>query len=160
MATRPLSKRMSRFLVLSATHPLLKQIAIKVQTDCWEWQGKLDPDGYGRFNGYSAARLVWSFYRQEPERGKPFVIRHKCDNLKCCNPLHLTAGTVIDNVRDRVERGRSAVGSRNGRAKLTPSQALEILVSDEPIEQLAKIHGVAPRTVRDLKAGRTWKAIE
>ncbi|MFN8696309.1 MAG: hypothetical protein ACK50D_13240 [Burkholderiales bacterium] len=88
------------------------------------------------------------------------MLRHKCDNPKCCNPLHLTKGTVADNVRDRVERGRSAIGSRNGRTKLTPEQALAIFVSEEPVAYVARMYGVAPKTVRDLKAGRTWKAIE
>jgi HNH endonuclease len=37
------------------------------------------------------------------------VLRHKCDNRMCMNPNHLEPGTVQDNVKDMVSRGRHAL---------------------------------------------------
>ncbi len=76
--------------------------------DCLEWTGCLNTDGYPRANlkGNSNVKvhrevffLVNGFY--------PPVVRHKCDNPVCINPDHLEAGTNIDNIKDRVERGRT-----------------------------------------------------
>ena len=41
-------------------------------------------------------------------------VRHACDNPPCCNPSHLFDGTNIENMADMREKGRSAVGARNG----------------------------------------------
>ena len=35
------------------------------------------------------------------------IIRHSCDNARCINPLHLVAGTQLDNVMDQVHRQRN-----------------------------------------------------
>jgi hypothetical protein len=49
------------------------------------------------------------------------MIRHKCDNPLCINPVHLEPGTPADNTRDMFERNRQAdrKGINNGNSKLT-----------------------------------------
>jgi len=37
------------------------------------------------------------------------VLRHTCDNRMCMNPNHLKPGTIQDNVKDMVARGRHAL---------------------------------------------------
>ena len=54
------------------------------------------------------------------------VLRHTCDNKWCINPSHLIEGTHADNVKDRVDRDRSACGEYNGRSKLTNEAVVEI----------------------------------
>jgi hypothetical protein len=75
---------------------------------CWEWQGALAA-GYGRYKlkgrVVGAHRYAWEWVNGPVPSG--LVVRHKCDNPKCCNPDHLDVGTYRDNVSDMVERGRA-----------------------------------------------------
>ena len=124
---------------------------------CWPWIGKTDRDGYGIANGSKRAhRLVWAeFYgvRLDPN----LVIRHDCDNPTCCNPLHLTGGSQLANVADRVSKQRSARGIGNGRNKLTLDQVREIYLSSENPKPLGLRFGIHEATVRGIKTGKTWK---
>lgn len=78
--------------------------------ECWPWTRAHNGRGYGRlrFKGkYEAAHRV-AFELAAGRRPELHVL-HSCDNPKCCNPAHLREGTALDNSRDMVERGRSAV---------------------------------------------------
>ena len=88
-----------------------------LETACWIWRGYTDKAGYGVFRPFlggpvRAHRYVYLLSREDA----PEVVRHKCDTPACVSPYHLEGGTHADNVADRVERGRSARGDRNGRS--------------------------------------------
>lgn len=90
-----------------------------------------------------------------------YVIRHTCDNASCINPEHLILGTHQDNVRDRVERGRSARGNLNGRSKLTELDVIEIRNSrDRSSVELGREYGVDPKAIRSIWQGKTWTHID
>jgi len=76
---------------------------------CWEWIGTTDRNGYGSLQinkkYYLAHRLIYYFHYNVWPNG--LVVRHKCDNRKCCNPHHLELGTDKDNARDTINRGRN-----------------------------------------------------
>jgi hypothetical protein len=77
--------------------------------ECWPWLGAPNNrHGYGGFwfDGKSelAHRLAYRLTFGQITDG--FWILHSCDNPPCCNPAHLREGTVVDNNRDRTERGR------------------------------------------------------
>lgn len=100
---------------------------------CWGWRGVLDKDGYGRYGidgrqggEKRAHRVAYALSKGPIPDG--MVVRHSCDSRTCTNPKHLLIGTHADNVRDRVQRGRSydAHGERNNAAKLTWSAVEEI----------------------------------
>jgi hypothetical protein len=72
---------------------------------CWEWTGDKFKRGYGRVKeGVYAHRF--SFELHFGPLDQRTVVRHRCDNVSCVNPAHLLAGTQLDNMRDKVERGR------------------------------------------------------
>jgi hypothetical protein len=102
-------------------------------------------------------RLVY-----EKENGKipdNMIIRHTCDKGDCINPNHLIIGTHEDNVKDRVERGRSAIGENNGRSKLKPGQVCEIRKSNLPPMRLAEIYNVDRKAIIQIIERKTWKHI-
>lgn len=78
-------------------------------TDCWEWQGNLNPDGYGRiwFNSKTLlTHRVVAYICLGLDLDGELQALHKCDNPKCFNPLHLFIGTEQDNMHDRDIKGR------------------------------------------------------
>lgn len=137
---------------------------------CWEWKQKSRlPSGYGRItiDGKSmlAHRAAWEFfYGPIPEK---MIVRHKCDNPCCCNPLHLELGTDADNYNDMVTRGRrvlsGAKGERNCKAKLTKDQVMQIRqmykTGKESTNTLARKFGVTQPLVSQIILNKIWKHV-
>jgi hypothetical protein len=125
---------------------------------CWPWSGAPNSEGYGlvKIDGtnYRAHRLAYIAAYGEIDEGT--VVRHRCHNRLCCNPVHLRAGTHADNVADRGVSGRTAIGSANGRAKLNEAQAAEIYLAAGTRTELGARYGVDPKVIRDIKLGRKW----
>lgn len=106
---------------------------------CLEWTGGLDKDGYGKFQ-ISLPRLVQGKQQQchirahrlafELTNGRVpegLLVLHSCDNPRCVEPAHLSAGSQLQNRRDAVARGRVPFGERHHSAKLTEEQAREVI---------------------------------
>ena len=56
--------------------------------------------------GIALHRVAWEAHNCEPIPDG-MVIMHTCDNPRCFNPEHLRVGTLSDNSRDMVEKGRA-----------------------------------------------------
>lgn len=80
---------------------------------CWEWQGALNPRGYGQFRHEGQMRQAHRWILGK-ELGTPLrwdaeareEACHHCDNRSCVNPAHLYVGSHQDNMQDCVRRGR------------------------------------------------------
>ena len=134
--------------------------------DCIEWQGALDKDGYGRIRVGNRIcvrvhRASWAIANNKDPVG--LLVCHHCDNPKCINPKHLYLGTVLQNNRDRVNRGRSNTqhGESLPIAKLNIDLVNEILneYQKEDMSQamVAKLFGVSQATVSLIVSGKYWK---
>lgn len=121
--------------------------------ECWEWQRGRLPSGYGRikvrvapgvFKDVYVHRVAYVLAHGPLQSGE--CVLHSCDNPPCCNPAHLRAGSLQDNVRDRDERGRTFRG-RNPR--------LSAAIKGKPNRLLRRL---APETViwarGEVEAGR------
>jgi len=82
--------------------------SVVMPSGCREWARHRDVDGYGRtkVNGkdIGAHQLAWKLTNGEIPSGHGVL--HKCDNPPCCEPAHLFTGTVLDNNRDMLAKGR------------------------------------------------------
>ena len=50
---------------------------------------------------------------------KGLVVMHSCDNPRCIEPTHLSAGTQQDNMKDRDSKGRTLRGQGHPNSKLS-----------------------------------------
>lgn len=120
--------------------------------DCLEWAGGRGSEGYGRVRIAGvpeyAHRVAYRLSKGPIPDG--LTINHHCDNPPCVKPEHLYAGTVLDNVRDRVRRGRG------GSAGVRSDVASAILGQRGRADEIAARFGVSRRTVYRIWEG-TWR---
>lgn len=141
----------------------LLQFMIPVtESGCWLWLRPVDRKGYGHFRvkGHgkpSAHRASWILHGRKISEG--MHILHKCDVPSCVNPNHLFLGTNLDNIADKMRKGRhrSPVGERSGNAKLTAEQVLYIRNSTKSIYALAREFGVWHPAISKIKLRQRWK---
>ena len=93
---------------------------------------------------------------------KDMVVRHKCDNRLCINPNHLEIGTQLDNIRDRVERNRSAKqnGTDNGMCSIDEETVLKVLFDNDGTQhEIADRYGISQIHVSQIKTGKRWRHV-
>ena len=136
----------------------------KTKGGCWEWTA-YKSRGYGqiRLQGKTWRVHILSYRLFNTDYKEGLCIRHKCDNPSCVNPRHLELGTTQQNTQDRVKRGRCAMGSRNGKAKLTAEDVIEIrrryANGLTNYTQLGKLYNVGDNCIRKIIKGITWTHI-
>lgn len=137
---------------------------------CWNWTASKTGDGYGRFKLGADVVLAHRLSLRIASGDDPppsVQACHRCDNRSCVNPAHLFWGSNADNQRDAFAKGRNSVrvdqgGSKNGHAKITEAQALEIVerrAAGEPRSQLAIEFGVSYGAIWSIETGKTWKTL-
>lgn len=101
-------------------------------------------------NGMSSKE--WIKYNQ----GK--VIMHSCDNTSCVNPKHLSLGTQIDNIKDRVKKGRSAYYESNGNNKLTMKDVefIRYYHGKRTVRELSEFFNVDKTTIQRIQHNKNW----
>jgi hypothetical protein len=139
------------------------RVKIGKPDECWPWLGSRKHSGmpYGKFKLASyktvtASRCAYALGTgQEP--GEAAVL-HSCDNPPCCNPGHLYAGTIKDNSRDMVERGRWRTGHKVIR-RLKPGEVEEIrelFAAGQTNTAIGKRYGVSRSTIANIRNGVSW----
>lgn len=136
----------------------------KSESGCWEWVGSKWNNGYGRFMVEKRRRKAHriSFLLRNGILPSDKIVCHKCDNPSCVNPDHLFLGTVDDNSKDMVSKGRSTHGERNGRSILRESDVREIRSinpTSQQCRELASKFGCHPNAIKQVVKKETWTRI-
>lgn len=152
---------------------------------CWPYREGRDKGGYGSFTLYppgkkrghvQAQRVAWVATHGPIPDGLQAL--HRCDNPPCCNPAHLFLGTGLDNMRDKVAKGRhvsgmalhpeSALrGEAHPNAILTEADVAWIRSVYEPGRHkrawtqraIAEKFGVHRDTIKKAASGTYWKHV-
>jgi hypothetical protein len=140
---------------------------------CWVWN-RSSSDGYGHFvvkrperpsKSYRTHRYVYCLVYGKPDKGN--VVRHKCHNRLCCNPIHLEQGTHRDNWLDSEHTHRQATYERTCKKV----RAVNATLSDKEVRRYRKRFclgkcsvselsvetGLSKTTVLSLLKGETYK---
>lgn len=161
------------------------------EDDCWLWTGarwgnpNLTNDLYGRLGvmvgkegnrkqiGVRAHRIAFLLAHGRWPNG---VVRHICDNPLCVNPQHLAEGSLKNNTRDMMERGRGGGQFKSGHKGIKGNVKINREIADKirseyvnhgvrtgggtlrenSLAGLAKKYGVSKHTVLQVVKGRTW----
>lgn len=131
---------------------------------CWGWSGAKFEFGYGaiHFQGNTAYahRISWLLHHGPIPNG--LHVLHSCDNPECSNPRHLFLGTNMDNVKDKVVKGRHYYGERHNWSKRTPAVVCEIrerYKAGESQSSIARALGMDSSLVSRIVKRRIWKQV-
>jgi hypothetical protein len=143
---------------------------MRVEDDeCWEWGAARHPLGYGVFplrnkdgkwSMKRAHRVAYAIANGDPPDG--LMVCHTCDNRSCCNPWHLFAATQAENLADMQRKGRKAIGSKNGTAKLTERDVVKIrefLADGMMCKDIAQRFNISSASVSDIKNNKKWRHV-
>lgn len=149
-----------RQMDIAELHARLDPLTIISPSGCWEWQGRVDKDGYGQIAHEGRTMAIHRLSLEAATGKRPDVTMHRCDNRRCWNPEHLANGTHHSNRADCVSKGRHARAESHFRAKLTwrDVMAIRSLSSNgQDPGDLAQRFGVTPRNIRYIITARTWR---
>lgn len=157
------------------------KVQLGTAQECWPWRGSTNGKGYGWFylcsDGNGRRIKVYAHRVSGVMAGKlrrltgvdpDDLAMHSCDNPRCCNPAHLSAGTNQMNLADASARGLLSGrprprGEANGASRLTPNDVIEIrdlLASGVTKTAIARLKGVHRSSIRNIETGHLWSWVE
>lgn len=144
-----------------------EKVAVMGEDDCWNWTASTDGGGYGIFMVSpnprimeKAHRLSWMMINGSIPDG--LYVLHACDNPACVNPNHLFLGTHLDNMKDKVSKGRQTrlPGEQNGRNILSEIDVRNIVRLHEQgmsYRKLSKKFGIGNTQIGRIIRKETWR---
>lgn len=128
--------------------------------DCHEWVGTMKSNGYGTFYflGQTENAHRVAYFLATGDWPGELCVLHSCDHRPCVNPEHLSLGTQLDNMADKVAKGRHPHGATSAGAKLTAEQAEEIrqLRGMESQSITAARYGVVQGAISRIQLGKAY----
>ena len=155
--------------------PTLESIKarVKVQGDCWIWQGYLQNNtpqvvSYksGKKSMVSVRKLLRELLSGQPQPSGHYA--NTCGHHDCVAPMHTIWRQEKSHMRsmaknrkvsyatiEKIRKSRQELGF----AKLNEEQATEIRHSDLPSRELAEKFGVCKSTIGKIKRGAAWRLL-
>ena len=136
--------------------------------DCWPWKGHLLESGYGDFctvdqttgktRLFRANRVAFALSKG-PLRAED-LSQHSCDHPPCCNPAHLSKGTPLSNMQDKITKNRAKyVPVPKTLDKKKVILARELLKSFSQTK-VALMVGCSQGMVSRISTGKAWTHVE
>jgi hypothetical protein len=138
---------------MTALNRLLAKTKIDADTGCWNWTASKCGKGYGQFKLDGKMRLAHRVSYEMHTGPIPvgMSVCHQCDNKACINPSHFFLGTNLDNVADKVAKGRQT------RHKLTEADVLAIRAANGVSQkELAAQFGVSNGLISGIRTRKVW----
>lgn len=138
---------------------------------CWIWTASRDVYGGMEVRGRRISAHRMSFFLSNCTINDELNVLHRCDVPTCVNPDHLFQGTQLDNMRDKVKKGRvgSCVpknpckGEKNFNAKLTAEDVISIRdgfkSKREKYPKIAARYGVSGVLIGRIIRRKAWTHI-
>lgn len=124
---------------------------------CWLWTGGKQAAGYGTISidGQQVGTHRYSYQLAYGPIPDGLFVCHNCpggDTPSCVNPAHLFLGTVQDNNRDALVKGRLNVPHTNGRGENHPSYKRQDYYSRGERNKASKLTDESVREIRQAAA--------
>lgn len=138
-----------------------RHVKVGTPDECWYWTGYPDKDGYGalRITSYGspirAHRFSYEIHFGAIPEG--LLVRHRCNNPPCVNPMHLVVGTVIDNARDAMDAGRVRVGESHPNAKFSSAVVSAVRETTGTYPEIGARFGISVSQVGNIRRGQQRK---
>ena len=147
-----------------------RNVDLGIDPECYECtshatnRGKSDAvEGYPILRRKGKTWLMHRYLFHECTGENPEVVMHLCDNRKCININHLKAGTNAENMKDMSVKGRSTIGEKSARSKLTEEEIKSIkikLAQGQQKEAISKEYDISTSQIRRIELGKQWKGSE
>lgn len=132
--------------------------------ECWGWTAGKFSFGYGCFGvsvegrrrELEAHRVAYFFHKGEDPY--PDLVLHGCDWGPCCRGEHIRKGSVLDNVTDRVIRGRS----NSSVLSLADIDEIKRLYAEGTLttRELGKRFNISHTTARCIGSGQRYRHLQ
>jgi hypothetical protein len=129
---------------------------------CWLWTRSTNRKGYGKFslpksNGWILSHIA-SYVSHTGCVPEGMFVLHTCDIKACVNPEHLYAGTFLQNMRDRAERGTEWKPGVKGVKTMETANAIRQDVANGMMQKDAAVkYGLHPATIMKIVHYKSWK---